>query len=209
MLIVLTEEWSAFANANDSLNSIGKLKILNSTHLYWEQYDLLTKQVIDSVMIVQQNHGPFKQQTLSTEINNKIVKVQEKEKEQITETKKKPSSTDAGDSGKTGTGSSSKSEGTGQKIKELLNRVDRKVVIGVGSGAGALLLLIVIIIVVKKRKTSKTKKYRRWDDKVDYGRKFYSSYNHVDNGDKDTDDFEVEVGDNQSASSKLLMEDRK
>ena len=165
--------------------------------------------MIDSVMIVQQNHGPFKQQTLSTEINNKIVKVQEKEKEQITETKKKPSSTDAGDSGKTGTGSSSKSEGTGQKIKELLNRVDRKVVIGVGSGAGALLLLIVIIIVVKKRKTSKTKKYRRWDDKVDYGRKFYSSYNHVDNGDKDTDDFEVEVGDNQSASSKLLMEDRK
>lgn len=59
------------------------------------------------------------------------------------------------------------------------------------------------------KRASKTKKYRRWDDKVDYGRKFYSSYNHVDPGDKEADDFEVDVSDGNSAASKLLTDDRK
>ncbi|XP_011432423.3 acid phosphatase type 7 isoform X1 [Magallana gigas] len=204
------EEWSAFANANESLSSVGKLKVLNSTHLYWEQYNLLTKRVIDSVMVIQDNHGPFKQQTLSNEINEKIVKVKEKEKQIINNNNNqgKPSTTEH-DEKSDNTGSTREPTGTGQKIKEMLKHVDKRIAIGVGSGVGALVLLIIIIVVVKKKRASKTKKYRRWDDKVDYGRKFYSSYNHVDTGDKEADDFEVDVSDGHSAASKLLTDDRK
>lgn len=205
-----TEEWSAFANANESLNSVGKLKVLNSTHLYWGQYNLLTKRVIDSVMVIQDNHGPFKQQTLSNEINEKIVKVKEKEKQIINNNNNqgKPSTTEH-DEKSDKTGSTREPTGTGQKIREMLEHVDKRIAIGVGSGVGALVLLIIIIVVVKKKRASKTKKYRRWDDKVDYGRKFYSSYNHVDTGDKEADDFEVDVSDGHSAASKLLTDDRK
>ncbi|XP_048735375.2 acid phosphatase type 7-like isoform X2 [Ostrea edulis] len=199
-------EWSAFANTNESLNSIGKLKILNESHLYWEQYNLLTKQVIDSIMVVQESHGPFKQQKLSHEVTQKIENIKEKEKEQIKHNEVNPSPPDHSPGNTPGR---NKSIGTGQKIKEMLSHVDKRTVIGVCSGAGALILLIVIIVVVKKKKAAKSRKYRRWDDKVDYGRKFYSSYNHVESGEKEADDFEVDVSDGNLPTAKLLTDDRK
>ncbi|XP_062582232.1 acid phosphatase type 7-like isoform X1 [Saccostrea cucullata] len=202
------EEWSAFANTDESLNSVGKLKIMNSTHLYWEQYNLLTKRVIDSVIIVQDNHGPFKKQKLSNDVTQKIEKVKQKEKERIENSKVIPSPPnhhrEPGNSSER-----TKSLGTGQKIKEMLTHVDKRIAIGVGSGVGALILLIVVICVVKKKRAATVRKYRRWDDKVDYGRKFYSSYNHVDSGDKEADDFEVDVSDGNLPTSKLLTDDRK
>jgi hypothetical protein len=157
-------------------------------------------------MIVQENHGPFKQQKLSHEVTQKIENIKEKEKEQI---KNKNPSAPKHDGSTGNTAGSDKSIGTGQKIKEMLSHVDKRIAIGVSSGVGALIILIVIIVVVKKKRTAKSSKYRRWDDKVDYGRKFYSSYNHVDSGEKEADDFEVDVSDGNLPTSKLLTDDRK
>lgn len=91
----------------------------------------------------------------------------------------------------------------------MLKYVDKRIVIGVGSGVGVLVLLIIIIVVVKKKRVFKMKKYCRWDDKVDYGWKFYFSYNYVDIGDKEVDDFEVDVSDGYLVVFKFLIDDWK
>ncbi|XP_070536666.1 acid phosphatase type 7-like [Ptychodera flava] len=53
-------DWSAFRAWLPGLYGFGKLNIVNSTHVHWEQILALNGQVIDSAWIEQQHHGPFK-----------------------------------------------------------------------------------------------------------------------------------------------------
>lgn len=50
--------WSAFASAEGSLNSFGRLHVLNYSHLYFEQVKVKDGRPLDSVWIVQSHHGP-------------------------------------------------------------------------------------------------------------------------------------------------------
>ncbi|XP_033755018.1 acid phosphatase type 7-like [Pecten maximus] len=50
--------WSAFASAEGSLNSFGRLHVYNSSHLYFEQVKVKDGQPLDSVWVVQSRHGP-------------------------------------------------------------------------------------------------------------------------------------------------------
>ncbi|XP_060074213.1 acid phosphatase type 7-like [Ylistrum balloti] len=50
--------WSAFASAEGSLNSFGRLVVYNSSHLYFEQVKVKDGQPLDSVWVVQSHHGP-------------------------------------------------------------------------------------------------------------------------------------------------------
>ncbi|XP_033755251.1 acid phosphatase type 7-like [Pecten maximus] len=52
------EPWSAFASAEGSLNSFGRIHVYNSSHLYFEQVKVKDGQPLDSVWIVQSLHGP-------------------------------------------------------------------------------------------------------------------------------------------------------
>ncbi|XP_068706650.1 acid phosphatase type 7-like isoform X2 [Montipora foliosa] len=52
--------WSAFREWFPGNAGFGKLRIVNSTHVYWEQIKAWDGSVTDSIWIVQQHHGPFK-----------------------------------------------------------------------------------------------------------------------------------------------------
>jgi len=52
--------WSAFSSSGKTTYGYGHLEIMNSTHIYWEE--ILAEQndtVLDSIWIIQENHGPF------------------------------------------------------------------------------------------------------------------------------------------------------
>ena len=189
---------------NKAFNSFGRLKVINTSHIFWEEVAVISGQVLDSVMIQQEDHGPFKESTLNPDVSQEIEKKKEKEKQEQ-KTNNQNSATDVNqptqsdDVGKFG-------RMPGQ-IKEMLSHVNKTVVVAVASGCGVLIILIIVLIVVKKKR-GKPKAYRRWDEKVDYGRKYYSSYSHVDNGDAAVDDFEVEVTDGNLPTSKLLTSDK-
>ncbi|KAK7500302.1 hypothetical protein BaRGS_00008525, partial [Batillaria attramentaria] len=52
-------EWTALRLGNGSLNSYGRLRVANSTHLYWEQRSVEGNALLDSLWLVQQHHGKF------------------------------------------------------------------------------------------------------------------------------------------------------
>lgn len=52
--------WSAFREWFPGNAGYGKLRIVNSTHVHWEQIKAYDGSVTDSVWIQQQHHGPFK-----------------------------------------------------------------------------------------------------------------------------------------------------
>jgi len=52
--------WSAYRSWLPGLYGYGRLQVMNSTHLFWEQIIDETGESQDSIYIVQENHGPFK-----------------------------------------------------------------------------------------------------------------------------------------------------
>ncbi|XP_067052534.1 acid phosphatase type 7-like isoform X3 [Acropora muricata] len=52
--------WSAFREWFPGNAGFGKLRIENSTHVYWEQIKAWDASVTDSIWVKQHNHGPFK-----------------------------------------------------------------------------------------------------------------------------------------------------
>lgn len=56
---MLPEPWSAYRHDIDGDNTYGRLVVHNSTHLYWDQVRAANGGVIDSMWLVQYNHGPF------------------------------------------------------------------------------------------------------------------------------------------------------
>ena len=51
--------WSAFRVWLPGLNSYGRLKVYNNTHLYFEQVIGWNGQVMDGFWLVQNDHGMF------------------------------------------------------------------------------------------------------------------------------------------------------
>lgn len=171
----IAESWSAFRMDNRSFNSYGHLKVYNATHLHWEQVAVFGGEVLDSVWITQNSHGPFSKAGLSqdeiNEIDNKI-KQDEEEKHKLLP---KPATT--GDS-------------LTDKVSKVIKGADVKLIVGVSFGTFVVFFLVIVCIVRRCGKR-RTKSYRRWDQ-LDYGKKFYST---VKNDEKDMDDFEVDVTD--------------
>lgn len=161
---------------NKSFNSYGRLKAYNSTHLFWEQVAVLTGEVLDSIWIVQEFHGPFTQTSLPEDQKNKIK--EQKEKDDVIKNRiPKPETT-----GDTLT----------EKVSKAIKGADIKLIVGVSFAVFVVLFLMIVCIVRRcccnKRRS---KSYRRWET-LDYGKKFYTN---LKNEDKEGDDFEVEVSD--------------
>ncbi|KAK7102074.1 hypothetical protein V1264_020356 [Littorina saxatilis] len=57
--IVKAKSWSAFSSSDPRKELYGKLEVLNSSHLMWDVYDASNNEDIDSILLVQQRHGPF------------------------------------------------------------------------------------------------------------------------------------------------------
>ncbi|XP_060563961.1 acid phosphatase type 7-like isoform X2 [Ruditapes philippinarum] len=168
------ESWSAFRMDNKSFNSYGRLKIFNATHLYWEQVAVLNGEVLDSVWITQEHHGPFSHATLPEDKKNKIT--EQKQKDTIVQNNMpKPETT-----GDTLT----------KKVTEAIKGADTKVIVGV-SFAVFVVIFLLIVCIIRQCTKKRTKSYRRWET-LDYGKKFYSN---LKSDDKDADDFEVDVTD--------------
>ena len=55
--------WSAFRKWFPGNSGFGKLRVVNVTHLYWQQIKAWDGHVIDSIWITQEHHGPFKDLT--------------------------------------------------------------------------------------------------------------------------------------------------
>jgi len=52
-------DWSAYRSWLPGLYGFGKLKVYNSTHLYWEQILEILDIAEDWITVEQQHHGPF------------------------------------------------------------------------------------------------------------------------------------------------------
>lgn len=186
------EDWSAFRSALPAFDSFGRLKIYNATHLYWEQIAVNTSKMIDNIWLVQNSHGPFKGEKLTKEVTNKIEEHKEETNKIIAATNQGHSKPEA-------------ETPESNKVGSVNYLADKKTKIVVGVSAGVLVIIIILTIALICRiRQRKPRKYRRWEQTVDYGRKFYSSYEHVGNNEKDTDDFEVDVTDGNLPTSKLL-----
>jgi len=53
--------WSAFREWVPGTHGYARMTVHNSTHLEWAQVVATTGEVQDSIVIVQENHGPFHQ----------------------------------------------------------------------------------------------------------------------------------------------------
>ena len=60
LLLLPLGAWSAFREWFPGTYGYGRLKVVNTTHLYWEQRHAWDGDVIDSIWIKQEKHGPFK-----------------------------------------------------------------------------------------------------------------------------------------------------
>ena len=168
-----------------SFNSYGRLKVYNSTHLFWDQVSVMNGSVLDSIWVIQESHGPFQPTHLQPEVKEKInVQI---EKDKVTQKKleesKKPTQTGFSD--------------FKDKVTKAIKGADTKVIIGISFGVFIVLFVLVVCIVRRCRK--KPRSYRRWEG-LDYGKKFYTN---VKGDEKEADDFEVDVTDGRT---KLLTE---
>ncbi|XP_033754057.1 acid phosphatase type 7-like isoform X2 [Pecten maximus] len=199
-------DWSAFRMDTIAFNSFGRLKVKNASHLYWEQVSVKDSHVLDSIWITQNFHGPFHKAELETD---KAKKIEDKVKDESvintdTASHQVVNSPQDGphiSSGDTNSPDTSISE----RARSMLESTNVRLALGIGGGV--LVLVVIITIVILQKQKRKARKYRRWDETVDYGRKFYSSgYSQVHHGEKDTDEFEVEVNEPSAATAKLLTE---
>lgn len=159
---------------NRSFNSYGRLKVYNSTHMYWEQVAVFGGDILDSIWIEQDSHGPFKQSKLQPEQKEKIT--EQIKKEEVIKQNRKPKPETTGDT-------------LTEKVTKAFKSVDIKLIVGVSFGVFFILFLTVVCVC--RRCRSRPKSYRRWES-LDYGKKFYTN---LKNEEKETDDFEVEVTD--------------
>ncbi|XP_052817716.1 acid phosphatase type 7-like [Mya arenaria] len=169
--------WSAFRMDNRSLNSFGRLKVDNSSHLYWEQVAVFGGEVLDSIWITQESHGPFSHNTLPADQQDKIREQTEVDEQNIDKHNLRPKPETTGDT-------------LTEKVSKAIKGADVRVIIGISFGAFVVLFLLIVCI-VKSCSGRRVKSYRRWET-LDYGKKFYST---VKNDDKEADDFEVDVTD--------------
>ena len=160
---------------NRSFNSFGRLKIYNSTHVYWEQVSVIGYKVLDSIWIIQNSHGRFSQIGLQPDQKEQIVEQIKKEEE--VKSKKKPKPTTTGDS-------------ITVTVTKAIKGADTKVIVGVSFGVFVILFLLIVCI-IRRCQRKRPKSYRRWEN-VDYGKKFYTN---LKSEEKDGDDFEVDVTD--------------
>ena len=170
---------------NRSFNSYGKLKVYNSTHLYWEQVAVFGGDVLDSIWIIQESHGPFRPTNLQPEVKQQIEVQIEKDKvvQKTLEEQRKPTKTGISD--------------LTEKVTNAIKGADTKLIIGVSFGIFVVVFVLVVCIVRRCRKRPKS--YRRWET-LDYGKKFYTN---VKSDEKEADDFEADVTDGRT---KLLTE---
>lgn len=177
--------WSAFRMDNRSFNSYGTLKVYNASHLYWEQVAVFGGEVLDSIWVIQESHGPFHSNKLQPEVKEQIdVQIQkDKETEKKIEESKKPTNTGFSD--------------FKEKVTNAIKSADTKLIVGVSFGVFVVLFMLVVCIVRRCRR--KPKSYRRWET-LDYGKKFYTN---VKGDEKEADDFEADVTDGRT---KLLTE---
>ncbi|XP_046560041.1 acid phosphatase type 7-like [Haliotis rubra] len=177
------DPWSAFRRDNGSLNSYGRLEIVNSTHALWEQKSAMDHDLMDSIWIVQENHGPFKTEELPANLTKEI-------EETIEATGGKP------------TFSETETVDTNSAIVEDDNK--QRMAIGIAFGCLVAVVLIVVIAVKKCRR--KRKAVRRWEQMdFNYGKKFYSPAKDLD---KELDnDFEIDMSDGTLPTTKLLSDD--
>ncbi|XP_060074531.1 acid phosphatase type 7-like [Ylistrum balloti] len=203
-------DWSAFRMDVKAFNSFGRLKIYNASHLYWEQVSVKNNKVLDSIWVTQDTHGPFHKAELDTE---KAKKIEDKEKDAAVKNKATKTGIPSHEivsiphSGPDMSSVDTISPDTSisERARSLL--ASNNVRLALGVGGGVLVLVVIITIVILQKQKKKARKYRRWDETVDYGRKFYSSgYSQVHNGEKDTDEFEVEVNEPSAPTAKLLTE---
>ena len=170
---------------NRSFNSYGRLKVFNSTHLFWEQVGVLDGEVLDSIWIVQESHGPFHPNNLQPEVKEQIEEQIEKDRvtQKTQEEQRKPTKTGISD--------------ITEKVTNAIRGADTKLIIGVSFGIFVVLFVLVVCIVRRCRRRPKS--YRRWET-LDYGKKFYTN---VKSDEKEADDFEADVTDGRT---KLLTE---
>lgn len=194
----IIDSWSAL-RLGDKGNSFSRLKVYNSSHLFWEQVSSKNKTVLDSIWIVTEHHGAFIAPPLPP-------------KPTPAPTPKPSVSVKGGDNPNKATDTASNignndntdtSSGSPGSMKTFFDETSNKVLVGLGIAVVTLILILSVVIIVKKKQ--RIRSYRRWDATVDYGRKFYSSYSQVGKDDKEGSDFEVDSTEG-NPSSKLLTE---
>lgn len=195
-------DWSAFRMDIKAFNSYGRLKVYNVTHLYWEQVSVKDSHVLDSIWITQEYHGPFHKAELETD---KAKKIEDKVKDETVINSDVPVHQVINSNGPDISSGVGPDKSITEKARSMLQSTNIRLALGIGGGVLGLVIVITILILQKQKR--KARKYRRWDETVDYGRKFYSSgYSQVHNGEKDTDEFEAEVNEPSGATVKLLTE---
>ncbi|XP_070204035.1 acid phosphatase type 7-like isoform X2 [Littorina saxatilis] len=172
-------DWSAVRVDNTSLNSYGRLHVINSTHVYWEQRSIFDGAVLDELWIVQHRHGRFQLDDLphnvSQEIGQNLVTY----------------------------GGFLDEEDSEQNKEELVNSdKSRRIAIGV-SFAVLFTMLVVVAVVTKACRRKQYTTVRRWEAMdLDYGKKLFTA-----GKDEDDDlekDFEIDMGNGNLQSRKLL-----
>ena len=162
---------------NTSFNSYGRLRVFNSTHLYWEQVSMFGGEILDFIWLTQDSHGPFTHTSLPEDEQQQIEKQIHVDEQNAEKHNLRPKPASTGGS-------------ITDKVTNAIKGADVKVIVGASFGVFFLIFLLVVCV-VKACSGRRVKSYRRWET-LDYGKKFYST---VKNDDKDADDFEVDVTD--------------
>ncbi|XP_076470599.1 acid phosphatase type 7-like [Babylonia areolata] len=181
-------EWSAVRVEGPALNSYGHLQVVNGSHVYWEQRSIHNHTVLDSLWIVQHHHRKFWHDTRPTDVTT---------------------GDQGGDDDNHGDGGETLSdlfadEDARQKEEEL-KRSDRTQRIAIGASFGVLIAIVAAVAIVSRAcRRHQYSVVRRWDAMdLDYGRKLFSAAREEEH-DLEQHDFEVDMGDVNGQSKKLL-----
>ncbi|XP_055891596.1 acid phosphatase type 7-like [Biomphalaria glabrata] len=177
--------WSAFRFVNESVLTVGRLRVVNASVLEYEQVNVQDSSVIDTFVIQQEHHGQFSMQDLSSNI------VAEVDKNIV----------DAG--GKPGHLNIDELKAPKSPVEALLEGDTKlRIIIG-GSCAGVAVILVSMFIFAKKCKR-KSKSTRRWEQMdINYGKKFYTKAPEKD----EDNDFEIDMSEGTEPTRKLLNAD--
>ncbi|PVD21045.1 hypothetical protein C0Q70_19211 [Pomacea canaliculata] len=183
-----TPPWSALRITNGTQPAYGQLRIINASHAHWEFRSGTDDSLLDSLWIVQENHGKFQLEDLPSDLGKAIDHTLEA-------SGGKPGHLNVRDPEKE------------HEASESFAQTDqtRRLIIGASFG-GFVLFLLIIVLVVKLRKRTR-RVTRRWDS-VDfkYGKtKLYAPANDDLDDDKEEDnDFEADIPDGTLQTAKLI-----
>lgn len=170
-------EWSAIRKDNSSLNSYGVLKVINASHVYWEQRSVYNHEVLDFLWIVQCRHGKFAGQSLPGNLSHEFKSA---DHPGLFEEATSPN-------------------------KETLQKSDNTVRLIIGVCFGVVFcILLIIFIITKVFRRRRYRIVRRWSpDDFDDDQRLDSPRN--DLGDDIDVDYEMDCVNTSMQSNKLLQ----